>query len=267
MQESRRRCRMELRVLPLRLAPALLGVACAAAPPPEPAPQPANPPAAATPTVSSTPSELAPPQSASANAANEVAPPNPVAAPAAAPVEPPPLPRGTTVLHVGDSFAGALGVDLNRELASAGVRGILRYQTSSYIPTWASTRDLDRYLWDFHPDLVLVTLGANELLIPDPRDRIRTIQHLVKRFGDRPCVWIGPPLWPGARPDLLATIRESCAPCVYLDSTALVPDLERAHDHIHPSGDARKRWAKVVVAWLAEHRDPSGQKPWSLRND
>jgi lysophospholipase L1-like esterase len=176
-----------------------------------------------------------------------------------------PLPTGTTVLQIGDSFAGALGIDLNRELKDSGVRGVLRYETSTYIPTWASKKDLDAYLSRFRPDLVLITLGANELLIPDPSQRAPTIHRLVRRLGGRPCVWVAPPLWEGARPDLLATIREACAPCVYLDSSALVPDLERMRDHIHPSMQGRKIWAKAVLAWLREHRDPHGARPWEMK--
>ena len=176
-----------------------------------------------------------------------------------------PLPTGTTVLQIGDSFAGALGIDLNRNLKDEGVRGVLRYETSTYIPTWAGKKELDGYLERFHPDLVLITLGANELLIPDPAQRAPTIHRLVRRLGGRPCVWVAPPLWDGARPDLLATIREACAPCVYLDSSALVPDLQRMRDHIHPSTQGRKIWAKAVLAWLKEHRDPHGARPWEMK--
>jgi lysophospholipase L1-like esterase len=176
-----------------------------------------------------------------------------------------PLPTGTTVLQIGDSFAGALGIDLNRELKDAGVRGVLRYETSTYIPTWAGKKDLDAYLSRFHPDLVLITLGANELLIPDPTQRAPTIHRLVRRLGGRPCVWVAPPLWDGARPDLLETIREACAPCLYLDSSALVPDLGRMRDHIHPSTEGRKIWAKAVLEWLKEHRDPHGARPWDMK--
>ena len=176
-----------------------------------------------------------------------------------------PLPGGTTVLHIGDSFAGALGIDLNRLLKAAGVRGVLRYETSTYIPTWAHGKELDRYLWQTRPDLVLVTLGANELEHPDPPQRIPTIQKLVRRLGDRPCVWVGAPLWEGARPDLLEVIRAACAPCLYLDSSALVPGLGRARDGIHPSMKARERWAEAVVDWLARHRVPDAERPWQLR--
>lgn len=179
----------------------------------------------------------------------------------------PPLPEGTTILHVGDSFAGALGIDLNLELKKVGIKGVLRFQTSSYIPTWAWGKELDLYILQSKPDLVLITLGANELEVPDPQQRVPAIEKLVHRVGDRPCVWIAPPLWEGARRALLDVIRDHCAPCVYMESSDVVPNLPRARDKIHPSMEARKTWARVVLDWLARHRDPKGPEPWALRND
>lgn len=174
------------------------------------------------------------------------------------------LPKGTTVLHIGDSFAGALGIELNREFKAAGVRGILKYETATYIPTWAWGKDLEKYLSKYHPDLVMITLGANELEIPDPAQRAPTIKHLVERLAGRPCVWVAPPLWQGARPALLDVIRESCAPCVYLDSSTVVPNLPRARDGIHPAMAARKAWARAVVEWLGQHRRSTDTSPWNL---
>lgn len=175
------------------------------------------------------------------------------------------LPRGTTVLHVGDSFAGALGPDLNRELSERGVRGVLKQEKATYIPTWASRKELSVYLKEYKPDLILVTLGGNELGIVRPEERAETVQRLVKRFEGTPCVWIGIPLWKDANPALLEVIRNNVSPCRYLDSSALVPDLERAKDKIHPSLSARKIWASAVVRWLAQQRLPNADKPWALK--
>lgn len=174
------------------------------------------------------------------------------------------LPSGTTVLHIGDSFAGALGIELNREFKEAGVRGILKYETATYIPTWAWGKDLEKYLSKYHPDLVLITLGANELEIPDPAQRAPTIRHLVERLAGRPCVWVAPPLWHGARPALLDVIKESCAPCAYLDSSEVVPELARAKDGIHPAMAARKAWAQAVIRWLGEHRRADETQKWRI---
>jgi lysophospholipase L1-like esterase len=180
--------------------------------------------------------------------------------------EPPPLPQGTTLLHIGDSFAGALGIELNTLLKEQGVRGVLKYQTATYIPTWASSKDLESHLSRYRPDLVMISLGANELEIPDPPARAPTIQRLVRKLGGRPCVWVLPPLWKDARPALLQVIRDNAAPCAVLDSGALVPDLPRMRDRIHPSMDARKVWAAAVVRWLRERRVPDAPgRPFEVR--
>jgi lysophospholipase L1-like esterase len=178
---------------------------------------------------------------------------------------PPPLPKGTTVLHIGDSFAGALGIELDKQLKAQGVRGILRYKTASYIPEWAYKGKVRQYVAQYKPDLVLITLGANELKIVKPEQRIHAIKKLVGELGGRPCVWVGVPLWSGAHNDLLDVIRDNAGPCRFLDSTRLFPDMPRVHDHIHPTMNARHEWAKRVIQWLAGERVPDGDKPWQLK--
>ncbi len=178
-----------------------------------------------------------------------------------------PLPSGTTVLHIGDSFAGALGYELNSQLKEAGVQGILKYEKSTYIPTWAWKKDFPSYLWKYKPDLIVVTLGGNELGIANPEKRAETVQRLVKRFDGIPCVWVGIPLWEGANPTLMRVIEDNSAPCQFIDSHALIPDMQRAKDKIHPSLSARKLWAQTVVRWLAENRRPDGEVPWAWKNE
>ncbi len=177
---------------------------------------------------------------------------------------PVPLPKDTTVLHVGDSFAAALGVALNRELGAQGVRGILRFKTSSFIPEWAGMTALTDHLVQYDPDLVIITLGANELKIEKPERRASAVKKLVAKLGGRPCVWVGIPLWTelNGLPDV---IRENCAPCRYMDTNAMVPDMERVEDGVHPSTAARSAWAKVAVEWLARQRVPTAERPWELR--
>lgn len=188
-------------------------------------------------------------------------------APLAAPLEPPAadLPVGTKVLQVGDSFAAALGIELGKRLKAAGVRTSLEYKTASYVPTWAFGPELPKLVSNYQPDLVLVTLGANELEIPDPAARAGAVQRLVKKLGDRPCVWILPPLW---KPDtgLMQVIKDNSAPCKVLDSSALVKDLPRGPDHIHPNAQGRETWAEAVFQWLKQARAPGGPKPWTLRD-
>jgi lysophospholipase L1-like esterase len=176
------------------------------------------------------------------------------------------LPKGTLVLHIGDSFAGALGVPLAKRFKAAGLRNVVEFKTSSYIPTWAFGPELTKYVSNYNPDLVLITLGANEIEIPDPPQRVGAIKRLVATVGGRPCVWISPPLWKKDT-GLMAVIRANAAPCHYLDSDTIVHDLQRGPDKIHPSTAGREAWADAVFAWLGKELDPKGTRPWALRAD
>jgi len=175
-----------------------------------------------------------------------------------------PLPKGTRILHIGDSMAGALGIALNRQLEDRGLKGKLRYETASYIPTWASSEKLPLYLAQQDPDLVLISLGTNELQIGEPERRAKTIQRLVGRLQGRPCVWIGPPHLDAGDNGLRDIIRDNCAPCGYMNTDAVYEDMPRVSDHIHPTMAAREEWARRVIDWLAEHRKPTEGHPWAL---
>jgi hypothetical protein len=178
----------------------------------------------------------------------------------------PTLPKGTFVLQIGDSFADALGTELSKRFKAAGVRSALEYKNASYIPNWSFAGDIARFIAHYRPDLVLITLGANEIEIPKPEQRAHAIQHLVAELGGRPCVWIAPPLW---KPDtgLMQVIRDHVSPCRYLDSSALVPDLPRARDKIHPSKEGSRIWADRVFTWLSNERAGSPERPWALKSE
>ena len=176
------------------------------------------------------------------------------------------LPRGTLVLHVGDSFAGALGVPLGRRLKERGLRSVLEFRTSSYVPTWASGTELPGYVARYNPDLVIVTLGANEFDLQNPEQRASSVRRLVHELGGRPCVWVSPPRWKQDS-GILAVIRANVEPCRYLESDTLVHDLERKRDGIHPSEAAREVWADAVFAWLVRERRGGSERPWELREE
>ncbi len=174
------------------------------------------------------------------------------------------LPRGTLVLQVGDSFAGSLGVPLGERLRAKGLRSVLKFQTSSYVPTWASGPELESYVSRYSPDLILITLGANEFELSAPDTRAGSVRRLVKHLGGRPCVWITPPRW---KPDtgILAVIQANSQPCRFLDSDTVVRDLARKPDKIHPSDAAREVWADAVLSWLARERKTNGARPWEMK--
>lgn len=180
---------------------------------------------------------------------------------------PPPLPEGTTVLHVGSSTAGALGLELKKELEARGVKCVLRAKESTYIPDWAGEKmGLRGLVAQYKPDLVIVSVGGNEVEIPDPTKRIKAIQRLVALVGDRPCVWVGTPRWKRLHhTGLMEVIRDNAAPCRYVDSDELVPNLQTLKDGVHPTMPERRRWAQRMIQWLEVNRDPDGDKPWAFK--
>jgi lysophospholipase L1-like esterase len=174
---------------------------------------------------------------------------------------------GTKVLHVGDSFAGALGLPLSALFEQAGIKSVLKHTDASYLTDWAWNGELQKMLWKYNPDLLIITLGANELAIADPEQRIKTIKKITSLVGDRPCVWVAIPLWKGDHNGLLDVIRKHAAPCIYWDSNQLldVEHMPRVADGIHPTSKARSDWAQVVFDWLKQHRAAHGGKPWALK--
>jgi hypothetical protein len=204
----------------------------AAAPPADP---PAAPPAAPAVTASS-----------EAPAAGQVAP----VAPAA---QPSPIPRGTVVLHIGDSFALAgFAKSLKPRMKELGVRYEVRAETSSFTTTWSGK--IERVVADTQPDLVIVNLGANEVANIDPPAHAPAVRHIVATLAGRPCVWVSPPSW---RKDtgIGDVIRKNSAPCRYFDSDKLVPvAIPRQSDHIHPTDAGGALWADAFWAWLQDQR-------------
>lgn len=262
MQEPRRRSRLQLYVLSLGMS-----AACASGAPQKP-PAVGEPAAQAPAAPALEPAAPAPGESGESGAPPAVSKAPPAAAPTGGAVAAPvaELPVGTRVLQVGDSFAAALGIELGKRLKASGVRTSLEYKTASYVPTWAFGPDLPKLIANYNPDLVLITLGANELEIPDPPQRAGAVKRLVQKVGDRPCVWILPPLW---KPDtgLMQVIKDNSAPCKVLDSSLLVHDLPRGPDKIHPNAAGRETWAEAVFQWLKKSRAPAGPKPWTLIDD
>ncbi|WP_437627088.1 SGNH/GDSL hydrolase family protein [Sorangium sp. So ce1151] len=183
------------------------------------------------------------------------------------------VPPNTAVLHVGDSFALAgFAQALRPRMQALRVRYAVKAETSSYTVTWASRMEL--LVANYQPDLVIISLGANEVENVNPPAHAGAVRRIIKAIGGRPCVWVSPPLW---RKDtgIIDVIRTNSSPCRFFDSDALVPGpLPRQKDKIHPNEEGGARWADAFWSWLtAEHLPPgedggdltAKRSPWALR--
>ncbi len=171
------------------------------------------------------------------------------------------------VLHIGDSFTeAAFQQNLGPRFRAAGTRYVVDAVTATYTTTWAHDPDLDRWLAR-RPALVLVTLGANEFDIPVPAIHARAVEAIARKIASAgaSCVWVAPPMWKQDS-GILGVIYEHCAPCIYVDSDALLGGLsrgERQPDNIHPNKRGGARWAEAFWGWLMDHRDPD-VGPWAI---
>ncbi len=188
--------------------------------------------------------------------------------PPAAPISVLTTPKGTWVLHIGDSFVDAsFQQNLRPHFLAAGAKYVSSALTAAYTTQWAGDRDLDGWLAR-RPSLVIVTLGANEVDVPFPIAHARAIAGISRKTAAAGawCVWTTPPLWKGDDKGILQVIHDYCAPCLFFDSDAVMGRLEateRRPDRIHPNELGGARWAQAFWTWLSEHRDDSAV-PWHL---
>ncbi len=199
------------------------------------------------------------------------------AGPADPPPAPPPIPKGTVVLHIGDSFTlSGFAQALKPRFLGVGARYEVRAEQSSFTTTWSGK--LGPIVSATQPDLVIITLGANEVANTDPPAHAPAVRNIVKQLAGRPCVWVSPPLW-AKETGIIDVLREHSAPCRFFDSDAIVKQpIPRRGDRIHPTPEGGAIWADAFWDWLGSERasdspfpgpagatKPAKRSPWLLR--
>lgn len=174
----------------------------------------------------------------------------------------PPLPKGTAILHIGDSFVhGGFTQALRPKLEALGVRYEVHAEQSTNSLDWA--KRLPALVSSTQPDLVIVTLGGNEIASKHLDVQARAIRRIVETIGKRPCVWTTPPLW-REEDGLFDTLQANLAPCRFFETDVIVgKPIPRRGDKIHPTAEGGAMWAEAFFSWLERERrgDPT---PWSL---
>jgi lysophospholipase L1-like esterase len=162
----------------------------------------------------------------------------------------PPKPRlgsGSRLLLVGDSFAQGLAPPLGELAKGLGVAFRADGRLGTRIAQWAAQPWLSADLaWG--PTMVLVSLGTNDMKLPQPAVEQPALAQLAARLkssGGR-VVWLNPPTMPfpdrGVRAMIAATGLE------VFHSEAL--QLPRGPDGIHPTVSSYAGWAGSVWRWV-----------------
>jgi lysophospholipase L1-like esterase len=112
---------------------------------------------------------------------------------------------------------------------------------------FARSDRIPRLLEENHPDLVLLSLGANDVYEPKPEVMAPYIAKIAKMTQGTDCIWIGPPIWKDAYKRIVPVIRENAAPCIFFDSSEI--EMHRKPDGIHPDERGGETYADAFWAF------------------
>ena len=136
---------------------------------------------------------------------------------------------------------------------------IVSLTSSSTLDWGGSKRALQDAMYRYDPEVILISLGSNELFDREPEKRAPAIRQMVEDTRRRPCLWIGPPAW---KKDFgfIETVKENLGHCRWFDSTSL--NLPRMSDGRHPDWTGGHRWASAVWKVLGGTEPvPAGSRP------
>lgn len=169
--------------------------------------------------------------------------------------------HGKVVLHAGDSMVGGnggLAKGLSALFRSEGARFVRDAEVAVSIRKYSQAPRFRRLLDRYKPDIVILTLGANDVFLPYPDYYAGYVEAIVKTVGERECYWVGPPLW---KPDtgIVAVIRQHAGRCKFFDSGHF--DIARAKDRIHPNDEGGAEWAGQFWAFFQGKPAPLPKSP------
>ncbi len=153
-----------------------------------------------------------------------------------------------TILFIGDSMLEGLSPRLAAYAKRNGHTLVSVIWYSSSTEVWGSTTKLKDYIARFHPDYVMVCLGANELFVPDiAKRRQRYLNAMLSQIGRLPYIWIGPPNW---KPDtgINQMLQSTLAPGSFFLSNG--QHFDRAADGAHPTRQSAAQWMDRVCRWI-----------------
>lgn len=177
---------------------------------------------------------------------------------------PPPIPEGTMILHVGDSFVhSGLTQALKPKLKALGAKYEVRAEHSTNSMDWA--KRVPGLVASIRPDLVIVTLGGNEIGSKWLDVEANAVERIVKAIGDRPCIWTTPPLW-REEEGVFDTIAKSLGHCRFFETDVQVGKfIPRRDDKIHPTAEGGAMWADALYDFMMRERSGS-PTPWSFKD-
>lgn len=169
-------------------------------------------------------------------------------------------PTKKLILVTGDSMCDLLFIAL-RKLRKENDFEIV-YETEykaiygSTITHWANKRkkkrklDLTAYIKKYNPDLIVFSLGSNEILYRVSEKKIKNLRKVLSYLKGREYVWVGPPNWKKDK-GLDSILHANVGSSRYFVSKNF--DFKRISDGAHPTMSEGKVWVDTLTRWINQN--------------
>lgn len=154
------------------------------------------------------------------------------------------------ILVIGDSMAQGLEPHFKKLSLENNISIITRFKIGSSSFYWSGDENLTQEIEKFHPDVVLIVLGANEWIASSNPKLKRAIKKLTSNIAltNTEYVWIGPPI--NEAKEYYQMLRDTTNPKFVYDYTEL--NVTRAKDKIHPNSKGFSQWSKMIFLKLSQ---------------
>lgn len=158
-----------------------------------------------------------------------------------------------SILLIGDSMTLNLAMRLSKYAKHNGHTFHAVNWDSSNTKIWAESDTLAHYMREFNVSYIFISLGANELYLTHPEGHRKYVEALLKKIGDVPYVWIGPPNWKEDA-GLNDMIQATCKPGAFFRSAGM--EFKRKKDGVHPTRESSALWIDSVARWMPKSAHP-----------
>lgn len=125
---------------------------------------------------------------------------------------------------------------------------------SSGTRIWSKTDTLDKYIKEYRPTFIFVSLGGNESGTKHPEGVRPNVEALLQKIGDIPFVWIGPPSLREPDHGFMDMLAATLPAGTFFRSDGL--ELERRRDRIHPTQKAAAYQVDSLARWIRHSAHP-----------
>ncbi len=153
------------------------------------------------------------------------------------------------VLLFGDSMIEWVRFRLARWLKEIGYDLYVVLWPSSNLIWWAENDTLPYLIQTLKPEYIIVSIGGNELFIPQVEKRKPHMEKILQTIGSIPYIWVGPPNW-AEDTGINDLIARGVGPGRYFASKRLT--FERLEDGAHPTPRSSYAWADSIAAYLRD---------------